>query len=202
MAHQAHNIPWNLLASNLRWSSAGSCPGAIHDLYPRFKPDQGKELTHFARAFADNVEEHSRCERKKYPEKYDPPESTDVIIGEKTAAKIVPILRSWKQSSGDCSSPQQDPFEIPFTCHVNCDCPPLPHHHRIASAFCRRQGAFDNWCCFYYAIGHPWGSWHHQVLQAMILYGEIDPILRVCAHPEVAIGTWWEGTKCRSRVSD
>lgn len=36
----------------------------------------------------------------------------------------------------------------------------------------------------------------------MILYGEIDPILRVCAHPEVAIGTWWDVDECGCGVSN
>lgn len=204
MAHQAHNIPWDLLASNLRWSPAGSCHGVTHDLYPRFKPDQGKELTHFARAFAKNIEEHSKCERKKYPEKYDPPMSTDVVIEEKTAAKIVSLLRPWRQSLRECSVFRKDEFGCSGEIcghfdNADCRCPLLSHEHRIASAFCR---PYELAPCYQFLNFHRDGFYNLQVLKVMILYGEIDPILRVCAHPEVAIGTWWEVDECSCGVSD
>lgn len=205
MAHQAHNIPWDLLASNLHWCPGGPCHNAIHDLYPRYKPDQGKELTHFARAFAKNIEEHSQCERKKYPAKYDPPKSTDVIIEEKTAAKISPLLGSWRESqrgnylwaddfacSGDICGHYDKNLKT-------CRCPLLPHEQRMASAFCK---PYDAAPCYRFLDFHRDAYYNLQVLKIMILYGEIDPILRVCAHPEVAIGTWWDVDECGCGVSN
>lgn len=95
MAHQAHNIPWSLLASNLRWVSAGSsCCGAA-DLHPRLKPKQGKDFTHFVEAFIRNIEEHSASERRKYPEEYDAPSPADEILDEGLVKKIGVTVRRW-----------------------------------------------------------------------------------------------------------
>lgn len=204
MAHQAHNIPWDVLASSMYWSPAGPFHGVAHDLYPSFKPDQGKRRTHFARAFAKIVDEHSECARKKYPEKYDPPRSTDVIIEEKTAAKVLSILRPWQQSLEErfidreeklsCSGKICGHFD-----NGGCRCPLLPHEHRIASAFCRPHGDAP---CYQFLDIHFDGFYNLQVLKTKILYGEINPILWACAHPEVAIGTWWEVDECGCGVSD
>lgn len=67
---QAHNIPWSLLASNLEWKTPTNF---ATNLYPRMEPTQAKDLTHFVNAFVKNLEDHSVCERKKYPKHYDAP---------------------------------------------------------------------------------------------------------------------------------
>jgi hypothetical protein len=95
MTHQPHNIPWNLLASNLqRISESGStCSCKVTNLHPRMKPAQGTEITYFANAFAKNIKEHSKCERRKYPKSYTKPAPTDIIIDKATATLIPPTIR-------------------------------------------------------------------------------------------------------------
>ena len=41
-----------------------------------------------------------------------------------------------------------------------------------------------------------------ELVKTLIVYGEMEPILRVCAHPDVAIGTWWHIDECGCGVSD
>ncbi|KAB8078781.1 hypothetical protein BDV29DRAFT_152421 [Aspergillus leporis] len=106
MAHQAHNIPWSLLASNLLWRPVGSCNCRAANLHPRLKPNQGKELNHFVEAFVRNIDEHSACERRKYPERYDSPDPNDAIVDEDISKKIKPTVRRWRHS-----------FRVDFTCN-------------------------------------------------------------------------------------
>lgn len=202
MAHQAHNIPWTLLASNLRWvpGSCGHCNN--YDLHPRFKPNQGQELNHFAKAFAKNVEEHSRCERRKYRDKYDTPGSTDVIVDENTATKIQPTVRRWLKTCKEerprvdyvCCWDKGQSVEDPTS-----QFPALPHEERIASAFCRQYQYTE--CYAFYRMQSS-GYFNMELVKTLIVYGEMEPILRVCAHPDVAIGTWWHIDECGCGVSD
>lgn len=44
MVHQAHNIPWSLLTSNLYWTTKFRGAYSFTNLRPKMKPSQGKEL--------------------------------------------------------------------------------------------------------------------------------------------------------------
>jgi hypothetical protein len=74
MAHQAHSLPWNTLASNLKYRIShhhgGSNPKHLPlkpDIWPLNKPNQEKELAYFTQAFAKHIQEFSETERAKYP---------------------------------------------------------------------------------------------------------------------------------------
>lgn len=184
MAHQAHNIPWALLSSNLRWV-AGSCHCGACDFHPRFKANQGKDLTHFAKAFARNVEEHSICDRRKYPEKYDPPSSTTVVVDGKTAAKISPTVRRWRSHRELGCGGKSCQYER----GSNCQCPVLPDEERTVSAFCRQHQYAQSYQSLRQRKA---GLFNLELVKTLILYGDIGPILRACTHPDVAIRSWWE----------
>lgn len=51
MAHQAHNIPWQLLASHFRYSYANPKCDNTTDLVLTWKAGQGKDITHFLQRF-------------------------------------------------------------------------------------------------------------------------------------------------------
>jgi hypothetical protein len=80
MAHQAHNLPWQTLASNLKFVHDNNSYEGRTNLYPKFKPEQGKQLTYFAKAFAKTVKGFSRTERDKYPKEYNLLEPENIII--------------------------------------------------------------------------------------------------------------------------
>jgi hypothetical protein len=41
-----------------------------------------------------------------------------------------------------------------------------------------------------------------ELVKTLIVYGEMEPLLRVCAHPDVAIDSWWHIDECGCGVSD
>ncbi|EEY14654.1 conserved hypothetical protein [Verticillium alfalfae VaMs.102] len=76
--HQAHNIPWNVLASNFKHVAAHR--GVEHtNLYPRFKQHQGKEIQYFINAFCSNVTAHTRVELRKFGDEAQPSADADAI---------------------------------------------------------------------------------------------------------------------------
>lgn len=69
--HQDHNIPWNLLASHLKFvHHEYTTSPPTTNLYPRDKPTQGKELNYFVEALCRTVQQFSQTERAKYPAKF------------------------------------------------------------------------------------------------------------------------------------
>ncbi|KAJ5088852.1 hypothetical protein N7456_012468 [Penicillium angulare] len=197
MAHQAHNIPWACLTSNLRWSAGSRPDGRTSDFHPRFKPNQRNDFTHFAKMFAKNIEEHSNCERKKYPATYEPPDSNEDIIGDRIAAKIFPTVRKWREEcpgNFDCSKSFCEASERDGPC-----CPILPLHERKMSAFCRRYGYGP---CYGFYRSQASGYFNMELVKTLVLYGEMEPLLRACAHPDVAIKGWYNIDECGCNVSD
>lgn len=201
MAHQAHNIPWTLLAANLRWLPPGRCPCGARDLHPCFKPNQGKELTHFVKAFIKNLNEHSTSKRKKYPETYDPPKSTDVIVDEEVSRKISRTVRRWRD---DCSRRYFGDF---YDCDEKvcgregrgkCQCPAVPEEERKVSAFCRDYLYTD---CYQFMEMQKEGFFNLELVKTLILHGEMEPILRACNCRDISIDSWQVAGECGCGVS-
>jgi hypothetical protein len=197
MAHQAHSIPWTLLASHLHL--AQGCQYGVPDLHlrPRRKPTQAKQLTYFAEAFARNVAEYAVCERRKYRDTYAPPAADDVIVDERTARKI---QRSAHRVQDDLKT-QPD-----YTCWKcwegqtdrKCRCPSLPVEERTAAAFLRQHE--PNPCYGFYAYNGE-RFYNVEIVKLLLLYGEMEPVLRVCAHPDVDLEKWWTMQECMDVVS-
>lgn len=191
MAHQAHNIPWSLLASNLEWKTPTPWNYFATNLYPRMKPNQANDLTYFVNAFVKNLEEHSACERKKYLTHYDAPEPSDVILDDATVKKISPTIFRWRLDSrclpDTCAIrrtpvPKHGIFRSPRV----CKCEALPREERLMSAFLRDP--FDD--PEYHMRMNTDAHFNIKVVQTLMIYGEIDPILRICAHPGVHLKFW------------
>ncbi|RXG49722.1 hypothetical protein VDGE_00374 [Verticillium dahliae] len=85
--HQAHNLPWNVLASNFKHVAAHR--GVEHtNLFPRFKQHQGKEIQYFINAFCSNVTAHTRVELRKFGD--EPQPSPDADISTDTQSDVPP----------------------------------------------------------------------------------------------------------------
>jgi hypothetical protein len=66
MAHQAHALPWNSLASHFKYNiSYHSHPQRL-DIHPQKKQNQGKDLAYFCKAFAKQIHDFGETERAKY----------------------------------------------------------------------------------------------------------------------------------------
>lgn len=197
MAHQAHNIPWSLLASNLYWTTKFRGAYSITNLRPKMEPNQGKELTYFIKAFIRTIEEHSVCERNKYPATYDPADPADIILDPVTVQKITPTVRRWRSygcDRGRCPN---------GVCRVarykeECQCIPIPDEEKRASAFLRPSGQRH---CYDFFDMNAEAFFNVEVVKTLLLYGEMHTILRACALPGVCLKQWWCDRECQCSVS-
>lgn len=158
------------------------------------KPDQGKEITYFIKAFIRTIDEHSVCERNKYPSTYDPADPTDIILDSDTAQKITPTVRRWRNYGFD----DRCPNGICRVAQEECECIPVPDEERRASAFLRPSG--HRYCYQFFNMNSE-AFFNVELVKTLLLYGEMDPILRACALPGVCLERWWRDQECQCSVS-
>jgi hypothetical protein len=142
------------------------------------QPNQGKEITFFINAFIRNIKEHSTCERKKHPAHYEPPSDDEIIIDERTAKRIAPTIRRVKthlnwENIGRSSDVLED---------------------RTVKLFLTK---YRHTPCYKFLYFQRQGFLNLQVVATLLLYGEMETILRGCAHPDVAIEGWLDATECQ-----
>lgn len=163
--------------------------------------------------------EHTVAERAKYPAKYEPPRPDDILIDDATAQRLNRVMYKWrtKLNSGfipwldvrwtgrkalcahrsDISEARKedDPIrqkEEDDGLTVGCSCP-LPWKERKASAFLR-QYMFND--CYNFYRANRGAFLNLELVKTLLLYGEMDPILRACSHPEVDYAQWKSVTEC------
>lgn len=205
MAHQAHAIPWNVLASNLKLIIAPDLPREQPaNFYLRGKSRQAKELAYFAEAFARNVAEHTRSERKKYTESYGEPEPDDLLLSDEVIRKIGPTisrirhrLQTKRVGHGKhldnyhlelCESqPARHDLNASTVCLANL----IPSAQRTASAFTQTFEYLD-----WLDNDTPafWAYFNMELVKVLILRGEMAPILRACAIPDNNLLSWVTAT--------
>ncbi len=193
MAHQASSIPWNVLASNLLWSEAKH-PGH-GDLHLRFKPDQGKQLNYFVEGFVRNIREHASTSRQKYPTHHDPPHPDAVILDDATVSKIAPTVRRWRAQlqrwhNDIIFNRERGESQVPIPV-------PVPEEERRASAFYRSY--HENPCYGFFRVNGE-AFFNLELVKTLLLYGEMDVLFSVCAHPGVDLRTWWSKGRCPCSV--
>jgi hypothetical protein len=167
MAHQAHNIPWQSLASNLKFVQDNRRFHWRTDLYPKHDPGQGKQLTYFAKGFARVLEEFSRTERAKYPEEHRALELDEVIISTATEERIKNTVKKYKE---------KDDYYLRSGNSLGLKEKTLPYWINYPEqVMCER--------C--YGPGHVNDS--GELLKALLLHGEMDTILNLAAQPNVRL---------------
>ncbi|KUL87933.1 hypothetical protein ZTR_03849 [Talaromyces verruculosus] len=196
MAHQTHNIHWDALTSCLKvYSPDVPIREKPINLYFRFNNDQDQNISRFVTSFVDNIKEHTACERKKYPATFDIPDQNDLILGDAITKKITPLVHKWRQSHDwDLATKPHDkkkplPSLLRKLCThdddkaaaaaaegFGCRCV-LPLHERKASAFLRQY--YRNDCNEFYDKNGA-AFYNIEVVKTLILYGEMEPILRGC----------------------
>ncbi|RHZ66342.1 uncharacterized protein CDV56_105338 [Aspergillus thermomutatus] len=185
MAHEEHNINWNILAANLIHRSP-SYPAAdlVSNLYFRFKPTQGREIGSFIESFVRTLEKHTQCERRKYPDQYNPFTPDELILNDHVAEQIRPLASRWckaynwplkdkiRETDGLCRHVDSESFA--------CGCS-LPYHERRGAAF---QRSFHDNTCYEFFADNTEVFYNLQVLNALLVLGEMDTVLRLCAQPD------------------
>jgi hypothetical protein len=185
MAHEEHNIKWKSLAANLIHRSP-SYPAAdlVSNLYFRFKPTQGQEIGSFIESFVRTLEKHTQDERRKYPDRYSPFTPDELVLNDHVAEQIRPLAHRWCKAY---DWPLKDKVqETKGLCrHVNgesfaCGCP-LPYHERKGAAF-KRSYRENN--CYKFFDDNTEMFYNLQVVNALLVLGEMDTVLRLCATPD------------------
>lgn len=197
MTHQAHNIPWTLLSSNLSWRLSNPCKTDATDLHLRFRPDQGKKLTYFANAFARTIREHGDCERKKNPS-YEPPDLDEVVVPDHVAKKIATTVRRWRDQSPRLhkvrDGRQACPEMLGLCSHENEECLcALPYKTRKMKAF---LGEFRPNDCYKFWEQNGEAFFNVEVFETLLLYGEMDVLFKICSNRGSDLKTWWQRQEC------
>jgi len=191
MAHQAHNIPWSSFAAQLKWSSKYH-PGS-GDLHFRDKPNQGKVVRHFVESFVQNLLEHSRTTRLKYPPNYKVPLEDDLILDDETVRKISPTICRIRSDIGRRSHFHETAWEHGSTDDNDL----LPRKERLASAFLRQYRQNP---CYEFLIYNGDAYFNLTIVETLILYGEMDAVFRVTSHPDIGLSKWREVSQCYDTV--
>jgi hypothetical protein len=207
MTHQAHAIPWQALADNLKCIPANRLhPGEAANLYPRYKPDQGRKLSYFVKSLIKNIKEHAATERAKYTKQYDIPSRDDVVISDEAAKRLTPTMfhvsETLKHDWNKVDLTRVDKYPKVLCRHEfrdpSCDCP--------ISASQRKMGAFltpyEGNPCYRFFEFNGEAFFQLEILKALLLYGEMDTVLRISSHPDVDYKKWWCMSKCYDTVSE
>lgn len=196
MHYPSDNIPWHLIASKLHWAP-GQLPQRIRDLnlpqnpgklkdktgcacgvtnlHPNSPPFESGEKNEFAQAFAQAVSDASKLKRAQYPKYYSAPSPSDVLLGDELVEKVESFLS--QETKGG---------------------PKLPFEQRTASAFLHPWECGDH-CNF--TSDTDIGFLNLEVVKMLLMLGELDPILRACAHPDEGLSGWYSAALCDCMVS-
>lgn len=164
MAHQTHNLPWQVLADNFKYVYECTAYHNQTNLYPRWRPAQSKELKYFATAFARTLDEHTRSERAKYAQVYEPPGPDDEVLSEMTVDKIWQTMRQCETrwGMGTCPTFSAEDRKLWFWInHFNDD---------------------NKLCCCHDAM---------ELCKVLVLHNEMDAVLRAVSHPSVILDGFW-----------
>ncbi|PYH85804.1 hypothetical protein BO82DRAFT_140042 [Aspergillus uvarum CBS 121591] len=197
MAHQVDRICWDVLTSNLVFQSHPSADvDEVTNLYFRFRPQQGQDIGRFADSLAHAIASETERERGEYPARYDPLQRHDLILADEIAQKIQPLAYAWCQndrwgfdwkvtnSSELCRHVESKGFA--------CGCP-LPYRERLGSAFLRQYQ--DNDCFEFFQVNGD-AFFNLQVVNALLVLGEMETVLQLCAHPAIDLREWMEVREC------
>lgn len=199
MAHQADIIPWHILASKLRWAP-GRVPSEIHalglpslpgklkdcegcecgvtNLHPISICPEDPDEDEFAKAFAQVVKDASKHKRAQYPENYSPPSPEDIILDDEIIQKIGPHASTWSDEMHDWST--------------------IPSEQRVISAF---QNTWINEDCHSFWERNETAFVNLEIVKTLLMFGDLDPILRACADPSVKLANWYSAAICSCAVS-
>ncbi|KAF7535766.1 hypothetical protein G7054_g5147 [Neopestalotiopsis clavispora] len=196
MTHQAHNIPWLIFSSHFQYRFADPKFNGVTNLYPCYKSNQGRELNYFAKAFARAVEEHAVSERRKYCG-FVPADPEELILSDEVVERIGPTVHRFRRKYSDRN-------EIRHVNHTYT--PELCRHDVTEKCGCaitmeeRKMKAF----LYQWQENPCYQFWSHnaeafmglEVVKTLLLYGEMDALLRICSHPDVDYKDRWEQGEC------
>ncbi|KAH7128879.1 hypothetical protein EDB81DRAFT_906562 [Dactylonectria macrodidyma] len=198
MSHQTHNIPWTILASTLKLKRTNACQHDAQNLHVRRVPDLGKKLTYFTNALIRNAMDHARCDRKSYYKEFIAPSDDTIVLPDNIARKIEATVYRWRLDHESASElgPVNMPHGKGLCPHrekaTACKCP-LPFKERQMSAF--RRTYSESPCWMFFECNDD-AFLNVEVIKTLILYGELDIILPLCADSRFDLKSWWKVSVC------
>lgn len=176
------------------------------NLYFRRDGDPDKVIRHFITSFVNNINEHTACERKKYPAVVDIPDPDEVILESATVRKISPLVYKWRQAYNwdlrfrSNTQSRTYPASKELCTHDDgfaCGCC-IPLRERKASAFLRKRWPND---CYEFFKMNKESFFNQELVKTLLLYGKMEPILRISSHPDVDLISWKCLAQCYDTVS-
>ncbi|KAH7323249.1 hypothetical protein B0I35DRAFT_349777 [Stachybotrys elegans] len=187
MAHQAHNIPWNVLASNFKWRAVNHCKDGATDFHWRRKPRQSREITYFIKAFKKTILEHAETQRARCIDTIHAPEQDGVVLSDEVCQRIMFIFQHWHESK---TKPHH---------HANADqiqqggkCV-LPQQQRHMQAFLQPRRPND---CYEFFRVNSEAYFNLEIIKMLLLYREMDVLWKICSHPDQDLASWWQAEPC------
>ncbi|KAL0944382.1 uncharacterized protein CTRU02_202269 [Colletotrichum truncatum] len=169
--HQAHNIPWNILSSNFKYSYCQRGHEGRTNLYPLFKERQGKELHYFIEAFRKNLASHADVELRKYEDTAAVLEPEDILITDDVMKRIRSTVHHCDKAVYYFEEFSEKPGVI-------------PPRYRKAGAFLHPSEELG------------WQgkavAYSLELFKLLILYGEMGPLQHICQHPHANWVDAWE----------
>ncbi|KAL4799559.1 hypothetical protein BDV19DRAFT_355279 [Aspergillus venezuelensis] len=195
MPHQGNGIKWSVLIDHLKYQRADLSRYVASDIV--FTLNEGKDTEYFAESFARSVDSHTVTERRKYLETYEPGKPNDLVINNTTARKIQHTVYRWRNASLNDKVALTKRLCTQRETRSDCLCP-LPLNERRASAFLRKDtvGSCHGVCCEGSAFTH------FEVVKTLLVYGEIDPLLRMASHLDAEVDTWRPRSECHCYYTD
>ncbi|KAF1977602.1 hypothetical protein BU23DRAFT_452997 [Bimuria novae-zelandiae CBS 107.79] len=183
MAHQAHAIPWHALADNLKYLHCSPRNHGVTNLYLRKTKAQKqvKELRHFVRGFVRALEDYVSVERKKYNETPVAPEEDEILIPDDRVRRIARTALLQKGSATVGSIAVSHSLDDITSCPLDSILSP---YERSTKRFMRDTETNE-------------GDMFSEAREAceltknMLMYGEMDALFRLAAHPQVRFYRLW-----------
>ncbi|KAI9149008.1 hypothetical protein HJFPF1_11052 [Paramyrothecium foliicola] len=201
MAHQAHNIPWNVLASNFKWRLSERCNNCATSFHRRSKTTEVKEIKYFINAFASNVRDHANEERRKYPQEYEKPEPEEIVLTGEICKKIMPTVHRWRLGLHQREFPYEGNCRFVLCPHSHtegwnssCKCA-IPSRARTMKAFLlpySYRGCYE----FFNFVPNKDGFLNLEIFKTLLMHGETDTLLRIFSQPGHHLAQWWSAGLC------
>jgi hypothetical protein len=184
MAHNSRDLPWRALANNLKFVSSNPDYNNVTNLYPRFESDQVEELQSFVKEFSRSMEEYSTKERARYPEELVPIADDEVFISDTTLDRIDVKVCQYKNPTG------HQPSSMSTKNILGDEKRRIPYYIETLKD---RQPATP--------VGYPDLVGPLEVLKRLLLYDEMEPLLRLADHPTIRFWAVWRPYKSDIRDS-
>lgn len=163
MVHQAHNIPWDLLARNFVYRYECRQSEYQTNLFPTKTNNLANELQYFCKRFYRTLQEHCTVERAKTLKAHRPIENEEEVFSAEVADRIKRIFEQSKQPGAHTCSP----------CAIE-------------------KRKMKDWLAIVDSEQRiwPWRQTPYDVLEPfkiLILLNEMRSVLQIAAHPSIAI---------------